>query len=67
MPRPAILEAFNVERSTASALAAGGNGRGTLIGNMLEDAARALGGTVARWEPIKDGNVWRLRVHVSYP
>jgi hypothetical protein len=51
MPRPAILEGFNVERSTAAALAAGGNGQGTLLGNMLEDAARALGGTVTRWEP----------------
>lgn len=67
MPKPGVLEGFNVERTTASALAAGGNGQGTLIGNMLEDAARALGGTVARWEPIKDGNIWHLRVHISYP
>ena len=34
---------------------------------MLEDAAGALGGTVTRWEPIKDGPVWRLRVHIVYP
>jgi hypothetical protein len=67
MPKPAVLEGFNVERTTALALAAGGNGQGTLIGNMLEDAAGALGGTIIRWEPIKDGNIWRLRVHVSYP
>jgi hypothetical protein len=67
MPKPAVLEGFNVERTTASALVAGGSGQGTLIGNMLEDAAHALGGTVMRWEPIKDGNIWRLRVHISYP
>jgi hypothetical protein len=67
MPKPAILEGFNVEKSTASALAAGGNGQGTLIGNMLEDSARGLGGTVTRFEPIKDGNIWHLRVHISYP
>jgi hypothetical protein len=67
MPKPAVLEGFNVEKSTASALAAGGNGHGTLIGNMLEDAARALGGTVRRWEPIKDGSIWHLRAHISYP
>jgi hypothetical protein len=67
MPKPSILEGFNVERTTASALAAGGNGQGTLIGTMLEDAAGALGGTVTRWEPIKDGNIWHLRVHISYP
>ena len=67
MPNPAILEAYNVERSTASALAAGGDGQGTRLGDVLEDTARALGGTVTRWEPIKDGNVWHLRAHVSYP
>lgn len=67
MPKPAILEGFNVEKSTAAALQGGGTGQGTLIGNMLEDAARACGGTVTRWEAIKDGNIWHLRVHVSYP
>jgi hypothetical protein len=67
MSKPAILEAFNVEKSTAAALAARGNGQGTLIGNMLEDAARALGGTITRWEPIKDGTIWHLRVHFSHP
>jgi hypothetical protein len=67
MPNPAILEAFNVERTAAAALNAGGTGQGTLIGNMLEDAAGALGGAVTRWEPIKDGPVWRLRVHIVYP
>jgi hypothetical protein len=67
MPKPTILEGFNVEQSTASALAAGGNGQGTLIGNMLEDTARSLGGTITRWEPIKDGNTWHLRVHICYP
>src|SRR5207249_4811787 len=53
MPRPAILEAFNVEKTTAADLAAGGTGQGTLIGNLLEDAAIALGGVVTRWEPVK--------------
>ena len=67
MPQPAILEGFNVEKNTASALGTGGNGQGTRIGNMLEDAAQALGGTVTQWEPIKDGNCWHLRVHISYP
>lgn len=67
IPRPVVLEAFNVEKSTASALASGGTGQGTPIGNLLEDAATALGGAVTRWEAVKDGNIWRLRVHVSYP
>jgi hypothetical protein len=67
MPKPAVIEAFNVERSTAAALSAGGTGQGTRIGNMLEDAARALGGMVARWEPVPGGNLWHLRVHITYP
>jgi hypothetical protein len=67
VPAPAILEAYNVERNTAAALAAGGDGQGTLLGNMLEDAAAALGATVTRREPIRDGNAWHLRVHLSFP
>jgi hypothetical protein len=67
MPKPAILEAFNVERSTAAALSAGETGQGTRIGNMLEDAVKALGGAVARWEPVLDGNLWHLRAHITYP
>jgi hypothetical protein len=67
MPEPAILEAYNVERTTAIALDAGGTGQGTRMGNLLEDAARALGGTITRWEPMKDGQIWRLRIHISYP
>jgi hypothetical protein len=67
MSKPTVLEGFNVEKTTATALGAGGNGQGTRIGNMLEDTARALGGTVTRWEPLKDGMIWHLRVHVSYP
>jgi hypothetical protein len=67
MPRPAILEAFNVEPSTAQTLAAGGNGQGTLIGNMLEDTARALGGMVTLWEPVQNGNSWHLRIHITFP
>jgi hypothetical protein len=67
MPKPAVLEGYNVEKRTAIALAAGSNGQGTLIGNMLEDAAKALGGTVTRWESIKAGTIWHLRVHISYP
>jgi hypothetical protein len=67
LPKPTILEAFNVEKSTAAMLASGGNGQGTRIGNMLDDTATSLGGTVTRWEPIKDGNIWHLRVHISYP
>jgi len=67
LPKPAILEGYNVEKSTAAVLAAGGSGQGTLIGNMLEDAATALGGAVGRWESVRDGNIWHLRAHVSYP
>jgi hypothetical protein len=67
VPKPAVLEGFNVEKTTATVLASGGNGQGTLVGNMLEDAARALGANVTRWEPIRDGNIWHLRVHISCP
>ena len=67
MLKPAILEGFNVERITAAVLLAGGTGQGTRIGKLLDDAARELGGTVTRWEPIRDGNTWHLRVHLSYP
>jgi hypothetical protein len=67
MARPAILEGYNVERATRAALAAGGDGRGTLIGNMLEDTVRALGGVIIRWEPVPDGSYYHLRVHISYP
>ena len=67
MPRPIILEGYNVERTTAAALAAGADGQGTLIGNLLEDTPQALGGAVSRWEPIQDGGCWHLRAHVSYP
>lgn len=67
MPTPAILEGFNVEKATAAILGSGGTGQGTLLGHMLDDTAKALGGTVTRWEPIQDGNIWHLRVHISYP
>jgi len=55
------LEGFNVEKTTAVALNAGG------FGHMLEDAARSLGGTIVRWEPIRNGGIWNLRAHLSYP
>jgi len=67
MPKPAVLEGFNVEKSTATALRSGETGQGTLIGNLLEDTATVLGGTITWWEPIEDGNIWHLRVHISYP
>ena len=67
MPRPTILEGYNVGRTTRAALAAGGSGQGTLIGNLMEDTAKALGATVSQWEPVPDGPFWHLRVHVSYP
>jgi hypothetical protein len=67
MPRPVILEAYNVERTTQAVLAAGGNGQGTLIGNLLEDTVKGLGGTITRWEPIPNGSSFHLRVQVSYP
>lgn len=68
MPKPAVVEAYNVvEKSTHAALVAGGDGQGTLIGNLLEDTAKALRGTVSRWEPVKNGNAFHLRIHLSYP
>ena len=67
MPKPMILEGYNVERNTQAALVAGGNGQGTLIGHLLEDTVNSLGGTITRWEPMMDGNTWHLRVHISYP
>lgn len=67
MSQPAIMEGYNVERTTAAALANGASGQGTLIGKMLEDLAVALGGSGSRWEPIQDGNAWHLRVHMTYP
>ena len=67
MTRPTIIEGYNVEVGTATALHSGGTGQGTLIGNLLSDVAAALGGSVTRWEPLRDGGVWHLRVHVSYP
>ena len=67
MPQPATLEGFNVEKTTAATLSAGATGQGTLIGNLLEDTASALGGIIIQWEPIEDGNIWHLRVHLCYP
>lgn len=67
LPRPMILEAYNVEKSTHAALATGSAGAGTLLGNMLEDTATALGGTIVRWEPILDVGCYHLRLHVAYP
>jgi hypothetical protein len=67
MPKPKILEAYNVEKTTLAVLAAGGNGWGTLIGNLLEDTVKALGGTIMRWEPVQDAGSFHLRMHVCYP
>lgn len=67
MAQPAMLEVYNVEENTERELAAGRDGQGSLLGNMLEDAAVALGGVISLWQPIKDGNVWHLRAHVAYP
>lgn len=67
LPRPTILEAYNVERTTADTLRAGGDGTGTRVGRMLEDTATALNGIVVAWEPISDGTAWHLRVHIAYP
>ena len=65
--KPAILEAYNVERTTANNLAAGGDGRATLIGNLLEDTTAGLGGSILYWMPVPAGGVWHLRVFISYP
>lgn len=67
MPRPVILEAYNVEASTRYNLRNGGDGQGTLLGNMLADAVLALGGAITRWESVQDGKAFHLRVHVVYP
>ena len=67
MPRPAILEAYNVELGTRYNLMSGGDGSGTLLGNLLEDSADTLGATIIRWEPVAAGKVWHLRVHLLYP
>ena len=67
LPRPTILEAYNVERVTRYNLINGGNGAGTLLGNLLEDTANALGAIIIRWEPVAVGTVWHLRVHLLYP
>jgi hypothetical protein len=67
MPRPAILEAYNVEASTAASLGLGGTGRATRLGKLLDDVAKSLGGMVALWEPIPDGGIWHLRAHLTYP
>ena len=67
LPRPTILEMYNVETTTYMALAAGSNGQGTLLGNSLVDTAAALGGTIIGWEPILDANCYHLRIHVVYP
>jgi hypothetical protein len=50
-----------------AAPSAGGTGQGTGLGNMLEDAAMALGGAVIRWEPVPDGSLRHLRVYIAYP
>lgn len=65
--KPTVLEGHNVETTTATALSLGGTGQGTLIGNLLDDIVTALGGVVMTWEPIRDGKIWHLRAHVSYP
>ena len=66
-PKPMILEGYNVEKGTLAALAAGSTGQGTLIGNFLDDAAAALGGTIVHWKPIQDVGCYHLRVHIAYP
>lgn len=67
-PRPMILEGYNIrEKKTRAALVLGRDGQGTRIGYLLENTAKALGGSVNRWEPIRDGTTWHLRVHITYP
>jgi hypothetical protein len=67
MPQPSILEAYNVDKSTFAALIAGGDGHGTLLGNLLSDTVTALGGSITRWDPVPDGGTYHLRVQVTYP
>lgn len=67
MPRPAILEAYNVDRLTTAALATGSDGSDTPLGRFLARVVAALGGTVVRWEPVPDGLCYHLWAHVEYP
>jgi hypothetical protein len=49
MPKPSVVEAYNViERSTRLAILSGRDGTGTVIGNLLEDIVRALGGIITK-------------------
>ena len=65
--QPTIIEAYNVEASTKYNLRNGGDGQGTVIGNLLCDIVDAVGGTIDRWETIAAGGGFHLRVHVMYP
>jgi hypothetical protein len=67
LPRPKVLEAYNVEETTACRLMAGEDGQGTLLGNTLEDTAKSLGAKIERWETVPDIGAIHLRVHLSYP
>jgi hypothetical protein len=67
MPRPAILEAYNVRGATAAVLRAGSDGSDTPLGRFLGRVAVALVGAVVRWEPVLDGSCYHLWAHVEYP
>jgi len=66
--QPAIIAGYNVrEKKTVAKLVAGEDCQDTRIGYLLSNTATALGGTVRRLEPIKDGLAWHLQAHVIYP
>lgn len=67
LPRPNVLESYNVDKRTRTALSAGGDGQGTPAGYLLENTVKALGGMISRWEPEKDVGAYHLRVHIVYP
>ena len=67
LPRPKVLEAYNVEETTACRLMIGEDGQGTLLGNTIEDTAKTLGTKIERRETVPDIGAIHLRVHLSYP
>ena len=66
LSHPLILEAYNVEMTTAEALTIGSTGEGTRVGYFLANLARAFGADIVRWESERELETWHLRIHLSY-
>ncbi len=67
MLRPVVLEGYNVEKSTSAALKSGSTGEGTRIGYLIANVAKALRADIVRWESEREGEIWHLRIYLSYP